>query len=182
MKTKILLFAAAIIVTATAAAKWSVVTSTDPMTDAVSYLIGTDGDEYAVSEYTKATPSLVIRISPESCDPKTGRIVADQDVMITFKPDAIRRDGTTALVRFDKSKAEPWTCSASTSRQAAFVERAPAFIARLKKSREIYIRFETTLGAIRTLRFDTADLTSAIEDVKTRIRNPAQKRHPNDTL
>lgn len=164
----------AIVTSMAALAKWDTVTSTDPMTDAVSYSIGTFGDEYAVSPYTRATPSLVVRITPQKLN-AAGEVLAQHRVILILESDRIHRDGTTILARFDKEKAEEWECAASTDREAALIKDASKFIARLKKSNELKIRLETSLGSIRTLRFTTTDLTAAIEEVKKRIRATFKK-------
>ena len=174
-KTLTHLFVTAAIFAGSAAfAKWDIVTSTDPMTDETQYTIGTFGDEYAVSPYTRARPSLLVRITPQRLN-AAGEVLGQRKVILLLETDRIDRDGTTILARFDKDKAEEWECSASTDREVAFIENTSEFIARLKKSNELKIRLETSLGSIRTLRFTTTDLTAAIEKVKKRIRATFKK-------
>ena len=174
-KTLTHLFVTAAIFAGSAAfAKWETVTSTDPMTDETSYTIGTLGDEYAVSPYTRAKPSLLVRITPKKLN-AAGEVLGQHKVILLLETDRIDRDGATILARFDKEKAEEWELSAATDRTVGFIENPSAFIQRLKKSNEVRIRLETSLGSIRTLRFTTTDLTAAIEEVKKRIRATFKK-------
>lgn len=168
---------AAIFAGSAAFAKWETVTSTDPMTDETRYSIGTFGDKYAVSPYVRAEPSLVVRITPQRLN-DAGQVLAQHRVILILESDRIDRDGTTILARFDKEKAEEWECAASTDREAALIENAYEFIARLKKSNELKIRLETSLGSIRTLRFTTTGLTEKIEEVKSLARKQLQKTCP----
>ena len=147
-----------------ATAEWEIEKHTDEITDTVSYSIGTVGDPYQISSYVKQSPKLLIRITPGGLN-KDGQLLAKQEVIIDFEPDAITRHGITAAVRFDKTKAQPWECSPSTDRHSAFPENAPKFIAQLKSADELYFRFETTLGDIRTLRFSTSGLSEKTKAV-----------------
>jgi hypothetical protein len=164
-----LIVTAAIFAGSAAFAKWDIVTSTDPMTDETQYTIGTFGDKYAISEYIKATPSLLVRITPQRLN-AAGEVLGQRKVILLLETDRIDRDGTTILARFDKDKAEEWECSASTDRMVAFIENTSEFIARLKKSNELKIRLETSLGSIRTLRFTTTGLTEKIKTVADQAR------------
>ena len=171
MKTTLthLFVTAAIFAGSAAFAKWEIVTSTDPMTDETSYTIGTFGDEYAVSPYTRAKPSLLVRITPQRLN-AAGEVLGQRKVILLLESDRIHRDGTTILARFDKGTAEEWECAASTDREAALIEDASKFIARLKKSNELKIRLETSLGSIRTLRFTTTGLAEKIKTAADQAR------------
>ena len=174
-KTLTHLFVTAAIFAGSAAfAKWETVTSTDPMTDEISYSTGTLGDKYEINSLLSSTPSLVVRLHPKALD-KTGKLLGTQKVILILESDRIHRNGTTLLVRVDKEPPEKWELSAATDRAAGFIENPSAFIQRLKKSNEVRIRLETSLGSIRTLRFTTTDLTAAIEEVKKRIRATFKK-------
>jgi hypothetical protein len=178
MKTThyIIAFAAAILATA-ASAKWDIVTSTDPMTDETQYTIGTFGDKYEINSLLSSTPSLVVRLHPKALD-KTGKLLGTQKVILILESDRIHRNGATLLVRFDKEPPEKWELSAATDRVAGFIENPSAFIQRLKKSNEVRIRLETSLGAIRTLRFSTAGLAAELEKVHTQARAQMAKTMP----
>lgn len=179
MKTThyIIAFAAAILATAASAANWETVTSTDPMTDEISYSTGTLGDKYEINSLLSSTPSLVVRLHPKALD-KTGKLLGTQKVILILESDRIHRNGTTLLVRFDKEPPEKRELSAATDRAAGFIENPSAFIQRLKKSNEVRIRLETSLGAIRTLRFSTAGLAAELEKVRTQARAQMTKNMP----
>lgn len=150
--------------TATAAAEWQVEKHIDEILDETSYTITTTGDAYDVTRYVKSKPTLIIRITPGGLN-KDGQLLAKQEVIIDFEPDAITRDGATAIVRFGKANAQPWECSPSTTRNATFPENASKFITYLKSADDLYFRFETSLGAIRTLHFDTSNLSAKIKEL-----------------
>ena len=168
---------AAIFAGSAAFAEWEIVTSTDPMTDETSYTIGTLGDKYAVSPYTKAKPSLLVRITPKKLN-AAGEVLGQRNVILLLETDRFDRDGATLLVRFDKEPPEKWELSAATDRAAGFIENHSAFIQRLKKSNEVRIRLETSLGSIRTLRFSTAGLAAELEKVRTQARAQMTKTLP----
>ena len=154
--------------TITAAADWQIEKHIDEMTDAITYTIGTDGDPYDVSAYVRQSPKLIIRLTPGGVN-KAGQALAKQEVIIDFEPDAIKRAGITATVRFGKAKAQPWECTPSTDRHSAFPESASKFITQLKSADDLHFRFETSLGAIRTLHFKTSGLSAKLKEVRDSI-------------
>ena len=153
----------------TASAEWHIEKNIDAVTDETTYNIGTVGDPYDVTPYVKAKPKLIIRITPGGLN-KDGKLLAKQEVIIDFEPDAIKRAGITATVRFGKAKAQPWECEPSTTRNAAFPASPSKFIAQLKSADDLYFRFETSLGAIRTLHFSTSGLTTKLKEVAATAR------------
>ena len=161
---KILIIGLCAAFTISASAEWEIETHTDEITDVKSYSIGTVGDPYQISSYVKQSPKLIIRITPGGLN-KNGQLLAKQEVIIDFEPDAIPRNGTTAAIRFGKAPAQTWECSPSTDRHSAFPENASKFITQLKSTDDLYFRFETTLGDIRTLHFTTSGLSEKTKEV-----------------
>lgn len=175
MKTASYLLASLLAFTACANASWKIEKSVDEMTDAVSYLLHTEGAPVQASDYLTYKPELVVRITPQMMDPATRRLAGKYDVYLTMQHDGISRNGGTALVRFDDAQAVEWGFNASTDRRSAFLEKPGQAIGKLRTSSKLKVRLETTLGAIRLFAFDTAAFSNKFEEVRSIILSERPK-------
>ena len=116
---------------------------------------------------------------------KTNTLKAEILAHVYFDPDGIPRNGCTALVRFDSNTAKMFYMEPSTDRRAAFFspEDSRHVYTAARKSSVMHMRIETTLGHIRTFRFDLAGLPDALATARQRIFSHAHSvtnSVPND--
>ena len=168
MKTRPLLFALAFASCCSASAEWSIKPVTDPMSDQTSYLVATFGDPYSVTEYLREHPALIIELTPVELL-TSGGLKYKSETYFALKSDGLRRSGIIATVRFDKNPPEDWPCGTSTDRRAAFFPKDRDPVVRLSSATNLLIRFETTLGAVRTLHFDVSGLKSKLIELKNSL-------------
>lgn len=147
---------------------WQIVETTDEMTDTKSYLIGTSGTKVE-DGYLAYRPDLIVRIQPLK-KPKSGKMKYTSDVMISFSDwDGIRRDGCELVQRYDKRKPLTETWLASTDRRAAFAPDSAKMIRRLNVTTNLTVRWETTLGKIRTSTFNVQGFKETLDEVTRRF-------------
>lgn len=147
---------------------WQIVETTDEMTDKKSYIIGTSGTKVE-DGYLAYRPDLIVRIRPLKKS-KSGKMKYTSDVMISFSDwDGIRRDGCEMVQRYDKRKPLAETWSASTSRHAAFAPDSAKMIRRLNVTTNLTVRWETTLGKIRTSTFNVQGFKESLDEVTCRF-------------
>lgn len=149
----------------TASADWIIDEDTDEITDQLSYYIVSKGDKYKVSDYLEESPHFIIKITPAEIT-DTGALKYKFDSYFQVKSDGMNRHGIIATVRFDKDPPEDWLCNTSTDRRSAFFPKARDPIGRLSSATNLFIRFETTLGSIRTLHFDVSGLKPKLLELK----------------
>ena len=162
----ILIIGLCAIFTLSASADWRVKHFTDPMTDAMTYTIGTPGD-FIPRDDIAELPSLLIQIEPKSFDPDTGAITAKQDIILTIEPYAIKRAGTPIQIRFDKDKPITVDGEPSTDRRSIFLPTS--LMPQIRKSSQATFRFTSSLGKVLTVRFETAGLTNATAQIRSHI-------------
>lgn len=90
------------------------------------------------------TPHLVLIVDE-------GRSIAAADCAIMIDPEAIQCSGTTGEVRIDRRPSETVALTPANSRSGAYFPAG--FASRLDGAQTLVVRFETSLGRVRTLRF-----------------------------
>lgn len=134
--------------TATPSDVWRVAQHRDEITDAVSYLLVLDG--LRISEgIIDYVPRLVIAL------PQTARLsgdFSDAECYVNMDVEAIRRDGVVADVRINSDPAEKVCLTPSQNRHAAFLPKD--YVKRLDGARTLIVRLETSLGNVRTYKFN----------------------------
>lgn len=178
---KALLFmAAAVLSLSPVHADWTIVTVDDPMTDAKKYSIVTQGDAVKLTDFMQYVPELYVRVTPISYDAKTDRLKYSSEVFFAIQTEGLRRGESPAKIRFDKNPAEDVTFTASTDRRAGFFANTNHLIAQMSTSTNLLIRFSTTLGAVRTIKFPVAGLMPKLKEVKRSVArstpSPAKNR------
>ena len=149
-------------------AEWIIDENTDEITDQLSYFIVSEGDKYKVSDYLEESPHIIIKITPAEIT-DTGALKYKFDSYFQVKSDGMNRHGIIATVRFDKNPSEKWLCETSTDRRSAFFPKARDPIGRLSSATNLFIRFETTLGSIRTLHFNVSGLKPKLLELKNNL-------------
>ena len=161
-------------------ADWTIVTVDDPITDAKKYSIVTQGDPVKVTDFMQYIPELYVRVTPISYDAKTDRMQYSSEVFFAIQSEGLRRGESSAKIRFDKNPAEDVTITASTDRRAGFFASKDKLIDKLSTSTNLLIRFSTTLGAVRTIKFPVAGLMPKLKEVKRTVAKssppPAKNR------
>lgn len=152
----------------TAAADWQIDEDTDEITDQLSYYIVSKGDKYQVSDFLNESPYIILKITPAEIT-DTGALKYKFESYFQVKSDGMNRHGIIATVRFDKNPPEEWLCETSTDRRSAFFPKARDPIGRLSSATNLIIRFETTLGAVRTLHFDVSGLKQKLLELKNNL-------------
>ena len=137
----------------TPSSAWKVGRSRDDMTDAVTYILALDGlrIEDGIVNYT---PRLALQL-PQSA--RTSGDFSAAECIVRIEPEAIHRSGVTAEVRFDQNPVEKIALEAGQDRSSVFFPAG--FVKRLDGARTLIVRFDTSLGKVRTLRFNLGGVT-----------------------
>ena len=85
------------------------------------------------------------------------------------------RGETEIITRFDKAKATAQNWPTSTSRRAAFAPQPFEFLRAVAGATNLTVRFTTTLGDVRTIKFSVADFKAAMNEVVARYKKTAGK-------
>lgn len=132
---------------------WRVGRSRDDMTDAVTYIMALDGLKIkeGILEYT---PRLAIQLSQAAL---ISGDFSSAECIVSIEPEAVKRAGVVADVRIDQNPVEKISMSAGQKRSSVFFP--DGFAKRLDGARTLIVRFETSLGSVRTLRFNLGGIT-----------------------
>lgn len=150
----------------TANAAWKTTKVVDEMTDEVMYCIATDGTSIDCGLFSYR-PTLCVRIKPKYYDAATDSMYYVHEQFFTIETEGLKRSGDEIQLRFDSSPAEAFVYSASTDRRAGFF--CDAAFKRIMTSTNVLLRYETTLGSIRTTHFSTVGLRDEIEKLKVQL-------------
>lgn len=137
------------------------------MSDAITYDVWKFGEAVKAADYVEYIPRFVVRIVPAGVT-ESGGMKYKAEPHFQIKADGLRRDYCKVTSRFDRAPAEESIWSTSTDRHGAFAPKPMDFTKKMIAATNLCIRFETTLGAIRTLRFDVRGLMPMMRDVKAR--------------
>ena len=155
----------------TAFADWTIVPTTDEMTDVTKYSIVTTGDPVAITDFLKYTPELYFRITPVDYNAKTDKMFYRSEVFFAIQTEGLRRGESQVKIRFDRKPVQDVTVTASTERRAGFFGNPSGFISEATASTNLLVRFTTTLGAVRTLKFRVDGLMDQMKAVKKTFRD-----------
>ena len=161
------LFAILITATCNAVEPWRIDQATDPITDETTYMVSTPGSKVTMSEYLAYQPELVIRITPKNAT-ASGGMMYKADIMISIETDGLRRGNTPITIRYDRDAPSTEDWDTSTDRHAAFFPDWKSAMSKLGTSTNLTVRYTTTLGYIRTTRFDVRNLKPTLKEVKRR--------------
>lgn len=104
----------------TAFADWTIVPTTDEMTDVTKYCIVTTGEPVAITDFLKYTPELYFRITPVDYNAKTDQMTYRSEAFFSIQTEGLRRGESQVKIRFDRKPAQDVTVTASTERRAGF--------------------------------------------------------------
>lgn len=127
---------------------WTTGHQRDDLTDEDFYYIYCDGLQIE-EDFLDYTPRLFLKLSRP---PRAADTLQSADCLIVIETDAIRRDGCAAVVRIDAKPPEQVMLTPGQNRSSLFLPAG--FAKRLDGARTLIVRFETSLGAVRTLRFN----------------------------
>ena len=140
------------------------------MSDVTQYSIVTTGEPVAMSDVMKYTPELYFRITPVDYNAKTDKMSYHAEAFFAIQTEGLRRGESPVKIRFDRKPVQDVTVTASTERRAGFFVNPSGFISEATASTNLLIRFTTTLGAVRTLKFRVDGLTDQLKEVKKRFK------------
>lgn len=163
---KTLSFIACLAAIYTTSAEWQINTITDEMTDVTSYAISTAGTEVDTGMIVKYQPWLHFRITPISYDRTKNLMHYRAETFFAIEHEGLKRGSTDAMIRFDKQPAQTVTVTTSTERRAGFFEPGMNYLQKALSATNVTIRYTTTLGGIRTSRFNVSGLLDQIRSVK----------------
>lgn len=152
----------------TANAAWKTTKVVDEMTDMTKYCISTEGTKIQVNNLLSYTPLMCVRITPKYFDSATDTMLYTHEQFFTIESEGLKRSGDEFQLRFDASPAETFQYSASTDRRAGFF--CDDVYKRIMTSTNVLLRFETTLGDIRTTRFQTVGLREELMKLKVQLK------------
>ena len=155
----------------TAFADWTIVPTTDEMTDVTKYCIVTTGEPVAITDFLNYTPELYFRITPVDYNAKTDKMFYRSEAFFAIQTEGLRRGESPVKIRFDRKPVQDVTVTASTERRAGFFGNPSGFISEATASTNLLVRFTTTLGAVRTLKFRVDGLTDQLKEVKKRFKS-----------
>lgn len=170
---KAAIFLSAAIAALTAAAEWKISSKADEITDEVFYLIDTDGTRVETHPGVYYTPGLCFKVRPQGLN-ADGKMLHKTDALIMID-EGLHRGSTEIITRFDKAKPTTQIWPTSTSRRAAFAPNGFAFMRSVAGATNLTVRFETTLGHVRTIKFSVADFRAAMNEVVARYKKTAGK-------
>lgn len=147
---------------------WKVGRSRDDMTDKVTYILSLNGlrVEDGIINYT---PRLVLQL-PQSA--RTSGDFSGAECGVWIEPEAIKRTGVVAEVRIDQKPAEKILLLPGQNRSAVFLPSG--FAKRLDGSRTLIVRLETSLGKVRTFRFNLGGVSFYTLAKKLKRDTPAE--------
>ena len=144
-------------------AKWEVFKKVDEMTDATTYLFTLDGERVDINDFVSYTPKLVIRITPQSV--LCGVPKYSQNVAIMIETEGFHREVQEVTIRVDSLEPVTGNLQTSTSRSAVFLPKSA--LKSLDGSKRLALRFTTTLGDVRTLKFNLEGFK--LDDLETEL-------------
>jgi len=127
----------------------------DPMSDEVTYIYALDGLRVDVDALVSYVPRLVIQLEPVQFSRSSNSVTLfKREVLVKIETEGMRRGSHELEYRIDD--ADPATVSANTTddRSGAFLPSA--IFSKLDGAKTLVVRFQTTLGATRTLRFNVS--------------------------
>lgn len=170
---KAAIFLSAAIAALTAAAEWKISSAADEITDEVFYYIDTAGTRVETHPGVYYTPGLCFKICPQNLTAE-GKMRYKCDALISID-EGFTRGETEIITRFDRAKPTTQSWPTSTSRRAAFAPNGLAFMRSVSGATNLTVRFETTLGHVRTIKFSVADIKAAMNEVVARYKKTAGK-------
>lgn len=152
----------------TPSSAWKVGRSRDDMTDVVTYILSLEGlrIEEGIFDYT---PRLVFQL------PQSARLSGDfsgAECCVWIEPEAIKRTGVVAEIRIDQKPVEKILLMPGQNRSAVFLPSG--FVKRLDGARTLIVRLETSLGKVRTLRFNLGGVTLDALAKKLKRETPSE--------
>ena len=144
---------------------WRINKSIDPMTDELTYIVYTVGSKVSIGEYLSYNPELVFRIKPKNLT-ESGGMKYKADIMFVIETDGLRSENAQIMTRYDRNAPTTEYWDTSTDRHAAFAPDWQAAMRNIESSTNLLIRYTTTLGHVRTTRFDVRNLLPTLKEVK----------------
>lgn len=148
------------------ASPWKIHKSQDEITDEISYYVYSTGSRIDVFPSVSYRPDLVIKIFPKSVTRSNGLSYV-ADVMLSIENDGLTRNQTEIITRYNRQPASTETWTTSTDRRAAFAPNWKSTLKKIIAATNLTVRYQTTLGHIRTATFDVSGLTNALKQVKS---------------
>lgn len=170
---KAVIFLSAAIAALTAAAEWKIISETDEITDEAYYFIDTAGTRVETHPGVYYTPSLCFKVQPQGLN-ADGKLLYKTDAFIMID-EGFHLGSAEIITRFDRAKPTTQSWPTSTSRRAAFAPNGLAFMRSVSGATNLTVRFETTLGYVRTIKFSVADIKTAMNEVVARYKKTAGK-------
>lgn len=153
---------------------WQISETVDEMSDEISYLVHSTGSVVRLDDCMSYNPALVVKVTPKGIT-ETGGLQYVGDVYLSIETDGLKRGQCEIMTRFNREKPTVELWNTSTDRRAAFSPNWKRTLSKLSASTNLIVRYETTLGHIRTATFDVTHLTNSLKQVKSRYLSQVKK-------
>lgn len=174
-RTRLIIAATIIAIAAFLRAEWNIDEMTDEMTDEKYYFVSCFGSVVSMTDTMKYRPALVVKVTPKKMT-DTGAMLYNGGFMFSIEIDAFKRNQDEIALRFNRDKPIVETWNTSTDRHSLFSPDWKATLRKLSASTNLTVRYITTLGHVRTTRFDTTGLTNTLKQVKKKYLKAKEVR------
>lgn len=132
----------------------------DPMSDETSYIYTLDGLRVAIDSLVDYVPRLVLQLSPVQFSRSSNSVTLfKREVLVGIETEGMHRDKQPLEYRIDNAEPVSIDAPTTTDRRGAFLPSA--VFAKLDGAKTLVVRFETTLGEVRVLRFNLSGFRTA---------------------
>lgn len=159
-------------------AAWKVERSVDEMTDCFAYYVYATGRDVRLGEVFVERPAICVKVEPLGLD-AAGRLHYKGGVLLTLDHERFRRGENEIVLRHDKRPAKTERWESSRERRSVFAPDWRGMVGELMGVTNLAVRYETSLGKVRTTVFEVGGLKAGLEEVKSDYAK-SKNLHPAD--
>lgn len=138
---------------------WQIVRSTDEISDETSYIFALRGLRVTDGNLVEYYPRLIIQAKPKFAPGAANHVEYTARVAVKIEADRFRRDTQEVTLRIDRREPQTGILETSDTRECVFLPSDT--LAALDGSNTLVLRFTSTLGNTRTLKFNLTGFTVA---------------------
>lgn len=138
---------------------WQIVRSTDEISDETSYIFALRGLRVTDGNLVEYYPRLIIQAKPKFAPGSANHVEYTARVAVKIEADRFKRDRQEVTLRIDRCEPQTGTLETSDTRECVFLPSNT--LAALDGSNTLVLRFTSTLGNTRTLKFNLTGFTVA---------------------
>lgn len=147
---------------------WKAQKNTDELTDKITFTFYTPGTRVEIDELLHYLPLLVVNVIPSHYDIQDTSVSYAYKVGVVIETEGFMRDRTPVAYRIDDRPATAEMFETSSDRRTAFFPKSN-LLAEMKNAKTLIVRYETTLGNVRTTTFELEGLADAIAAQKNEM-------------